>query len=151
MVGCVGMSRDEMRQERQQKLLIKRAYNAARLKAEAENRVLDRILQEDDERYFKLIPDRAHVASYPLEERSDWMKEAGMWYRFNIPMDDSDPEITLQVWKRDKETGIEEIEALAGDLYMLSLMTPCGQSHVNIYIIVESSESRKFQTSWLQY
>ena len=151
MVGCVGMSRDEMRQERQQKLLIKRAYNAARLKAEAENRILDRILQEDDERYFKLIPDRAHVASYPLEERSDWMKEAGMWYRFNIPMDDSDPEITLQVWRRDKETGLEEIEALAGDLYMLSLMTPCGLSHINIYIIVESSESRKFQTSWLQY
>ena len=48
LLPCVGMSRAERRQERNQRLLMKRAYNAARLKAESEERVLDRILEEDD-------------------------------------------------------------------------------------------------------
>ena len=150
MVECVGLSREEARQERSQRLLMKRAYHAARLKAESEERRLDRILEEDDERYFRLIPDRDFIASYFLEERSDWMRNAGLRYRYGIPMDDSDPEITLQVWKRDPDSGEQQLEAIAGDLYTVALMTPCGTATINIHLIVESSESRRYCNSWLQ-
>ena len=151
LVECVGMSRTEMRQERAQRLMMKRAYNAARLKAESEDRRLDRILEEDDERYFRLIPDRDYIAAYFLEERSDWMRNAGLRYRYGVPIDDADPEITLQVWKRDPDTGDQQLEAIAGDLYSVSLMTPCGTATINVNLIVESSESRRYCNSWLQF
>ena len=151
LIECVGLSREEARQERSKRLLMKRAYHAARLKAESEERRLDRILEEDDVRYFRLIPDRDFIAAYFLEERSDWMKNAGLRYRFGIPMEESDPEITLQVWKPDPDSGEQQLEAIAGDLYNVALMTPCGSATINIHLIVESSESRRYSNSWLQY
>ena len=151
LLECVGMSRTEMRQERAQRLMMKRAYHAARLKAESEERRLDRILEEDDERYFRLIPDKDYIAAYFLEERSDWMRNAGLRYRYGVPIDDADPEITLQVWKRDPDTGDQQLEAIAGDLYTVSLITPCGTATININLIVESSESRRYCNSWLQF
>ena len=151
LVECVGMSRTELRQERSQRLMAKRAYNAARLKVEMEEVELDRLLEEDDRRYFSLIPDRDYIAAYFLEERSDWMRNAGLRYRFGVPLDDADPEITLQVWKRDPDTGDQQLEAIAGDLYTVSLMTPCGKATINVNLIVESSESRKYANSWLQF
>ena len=151
LLPCVGMSRAERRQERNQRLLMKRAYNAARLKFESEERRLDRILEEDDERYFSLIPDRDYIPTYFLEERSDWMREAGLRYRYGVPMDHGNPEIMLQVWKRDPDCGEELFECVAGDLYTLTAMAPCGSGTVSLSLIVESSESRQSSNSWLQY
>ena len=116
-----------------------------------EERVLDRILEEDDERYFSLIPDRDYIPTYMLEERSDWMKDAGLRYRYGVPMDHANPEIMLQVWKRDPDSGEEQLEAVAGDLYTLTAMAPCGTGTVSLSLIVKSSESRRYSNSWLQY
>ena len=58
LIDCVGLSREEARQERSKRLLMKRAYNAARLKAESEERTLDRILEEDDVRALGLDEER---------------------------------------------------------------------------------------------
>ena len=94
-VDCVGMSLEERKEERSQRRREKRAYNAARLKGESEERKLDELVRKDEEKYFNLIPDKAVVASCRLEERSSQMKARGLRYRFKIPDSDEDPEVTL--------------------------------------------------------
>ena len=150
-VDCVGMSLEERKEERSQRLREKRAYNAARLKGESEERKLDELVRKDEEKYFNLIPDKAFVASYFLEERSSQMKARGLRYRFKIPDSDEDPEVTLQLWRRDQETGEELLVADVGDLYTVELLSPCGEGYFNMNIIVESSESRKLGRSLLYY
>ena len=150
-VDCVGMSLEERKEERSQRLREKRAYNAARLKGESEERKLDELVRKDEEKYFNLIPDKAFVASYFLEERSSQMKARGLRYRFKIPDSDEDPEVTLQLWRRDQETGEELLVADVGDLYTVELLSPCGEGYFNMNIVVESSESRKLGRSLLYY
>ena len=150
-VECVGMSSSEMREEKRRRLLEKRAYNSARLKAESEDRRMDEVLRQDEERIFTLIPDKDFIASYFLEERSLEMKKEDLRYRFNVPMSSSDPEVTLQLWRRDQITGEEILQGEVGDLYSLELMSPGGDGSLNINIIVESSESRRRSRSMLYY
>ena len=125
-IECVGMSRTERSIEKAQHLRWKRAYNAARLKVESDERRLDELVKEDEEKIFKLIPDKAFVAKYFLEERTDQMRMEGLRYKFNIPETDLDPEVTLLLWKRDEVTGEEKLVGEAGDLYTVELMSPCG-------------------------
>ena len=150
-IECVGMSRTERSIEKAQHLRWKRAYNAARLKVESDERRLDELVKEDEEKIFKLIPDKAFVAKYFLEERTDQMRMEGLRYKFNIPETDLDPEVTLLLWKRDEVTGEEKLVGEAGDLYTVELMSPCGDGTLTINIIVESSESRKQHQSRLFY
>ena len=150
-IECVGMSRAEKSLEKSQRLLMKRAYNAARLKVESDERRLDELVKEDEEKFFRLIPDKVFVAKYFLEERTDQMKMGGLRYRYNIPEEDADPEVTLQLWRRDMGSGMEKLIGDAGDLYTVELMSPCGEGTLNINIIVESHESRKQATSRLYY
>ena len=79
------------------------------------------------------------------------MREKDLRYRFNVPMSSSDPEVTLQLWRRDQITGEEMLQGEVGDLYSLELMTPGGEGSLNINIIVESSESRRRPRSMLYY
>ena len=124
-IECMGMSRAERSIEKAQQLRWKRAYNAARLKVESEERRLDDLVKMDEEKIFKLIPEKEFVAKYFLEERTDQMRKEGLRYKFNIPETDVDPEVTLQLWKRDEDTKEENLVGEAGDLYTVDLMSPC--------------------------
>ena len=150
-VDCTGMTLDERKEERARRLKEKLAYNTARLKLESEERRLDELVKKDEEKYFNLIPEKAFIASYFLEERTTQMKMRGLRYRYKIPDEDENPEVTLQLWRRDQESGEEVLVADVGDLYTVTLLSPCGEGSFILNIIVESSESRKLGRSLLYY
>ena len=139
-VDCTGMTLEERKKERDQLLKEKHAYNAARLKLESEERRLDELVRRDEEKYFNLIPDKAFVASYFLEERTTQMRECGLRYRYKITEADENPEVTLQLWRRNQDSEEDVMVADVGDLYTVTLLSPCGMGSFNINIIVESSE-----------
>ena len=94
-VDCTGMTLEERKEERARRLKEKLAYNTARLKLESEERRLDELVKKDEEKYFNLIPEKAFIASYFLEERTTQMKMRGLRYRYKIPDEDENPEVTL--------------------------------------------------------
>ena len=130
LVDCPTLTPREAATERERILLEKRAYNAARLKAEeekirreSEERKLQILTDLEEDRYFNLLPDRRYVATYWLTERSMRMRLDGLRYKFKIP-EMADPEMTLQLWRRDRVTDEEMLVGNVGDLYTVWLKIP---------------------------
>ena len=155
LIDCNTLTPKEIVEERERALVEKRAYNAARLKAEEEKvkREVEerRLLALEDNRYFSLLPDRRYVATYWLSERSMKMRLEGLRYKYKIP-EISDPEITLQLWRRDVSTDEDMLVGTVGDLYTVWLKIPAdGNEEEKINLLVESDESRRSTQSRMFY
>ena len=136
---------------RQQKL----AFYAAKIKAvktsEREARAMDATyqLRMETRKFIKVMPDLDLVAKYPLRERTEEMKEKRHWYRYKIPTEPEDFEVTLQLWDEPEWTE-RTVLMDVGDLYKLTLDVPSG-GEVKLYVLVESGESRRAETSNLHF
>ena len=121
-----------------------KALKAARMKAKVEARVRreeDRRVQVEEYRMLRVYPAKSFVAPYFLKERSGGMICRDQWYRYGIPEDKEDPEVTLQLW--EKRPGREaRFRGEVGDLYSLELELPSGTT-LDLNIIVQSIEVKK--------
>lgn len=117
------------------------ALKQAKEKAKVAERQFIRKMKEQERILFRVHPRKDFIARYFLKERTPYMVENGLWYKYDVPEDQHNPEVTLQMWKKDPETGDLEMVGIAGDLYTLELDFPCGVS-MTINIIVESREVR---------
>ena len=144
--------RPDMRSPEEALQVRAKALKTARMKAKVmakKKKVLDRRVQVEEYQLMRVNPPKCYVATYFLQERSGGMICRQEWYKFHIPEDRDDPEVTLQLWT--KPSGREPTFCgEAGDLYSLELHHPNGESY-NIHIIVPSAESRENPDLLLQY
>ena len=117
----------------------------------AEIRRIEALADEEDARFFNVMPKREWVPTYKLIERTADIKQRNFWYMYKIPESRSDPEITLQLFQRDESTGHMNLLGNVGDLYQISLMIPNGPGEVPIHLLVESAESRRSPYSLMYY
>ena len=143
--------RPEMRSDEENWKIRQRTLRAAREKAASQSineRAAMRRVRIEEKALFRVYPDKESVAKHFLAERSEIMRERDWWYRYHIPQESSNHEVTLQLWC--KPQGEEpSLVAEVGDLYNVSLELTDGT--ININIIVESSEARSHPELSLQY
>ena len=129
-----------------------KALKAARKKAMIEARVAreeDRRVQMEEYKMLRVYPAKCFVAAYFLKERSGGMICRDQWYRYGIPEDKEDPEVTLQLW--EKRSGKEaRLRGEVGDLYSLEIELPSGTT-LDLNIIVQSFEAKKDPSLRMQY
>ena len=125
------------------------ALKQAKQKAQVEERQARKNMKEQEKMVFRVHPRKDFIAKYFLRERTDHMVENGLWYKYNVPEDHSNPEVTLQLWKKEEETGEMVLLGDVGDVYSLVLDLP--SCSMNINVIVESREVRMREDLGLYY
>ena len=141
-----------MRSQDEELQVRHKALKAARKKAKAdakEQKEEDRMLQREDWKMMKVYPAKCYVAPYPLKERSGGMICRDQWYRYGIPEDRDDMEVTLQLWRKPSGRP-SSFDGVVGDLYSLFLEIPNG-SGMELHIIVKSAEARLNPSLLLQF
>ena len=117
------------------------ALKVAKRKAQVEERQAVRQMKEQEKILFRVNPRKEDIATYFLKERSEFMIENGLWYKYHVPTEYHNPEVTLELYKRDEESGDMNLLGVVGDLYSLSLDLYCGTT-LEVNVIVESREVR---------
>lgn len=149
-VGAQRRSRAQRQLDRDEWRLRQIAFQAAKLKAEVEEKTVTVNIKKDELDFYRVYPDKRFIAPYWLTEKTFEMAAKGLKYKYRIPEDSQDPEVPLLLFQRDLNTGEEVKLGEAGDLYCLTLHTYEG-TVMEIHIIVESRTSVESRESWLYY
>ena len=131
--------------------LRRKAYHAARVKADVEEKLaFRRTTYEERDLLYRVYPNKEHINSYWITEKTDEMIANRLKYRLIKTDDPKDPEVVLHLFKRSKRRRTEIDQGPAGDLYTVELYLPSGGS-LEIHIIAESAESQRDTRSRLFY
>ena len=143
--------RPDMRSPEEALQVRAKALKTARMKAKVmakKKKDLDRRVQVEEYQLMRVNPPKCYVATYFLQERSGGMICRQEWYKFHIPEDRDDPEVTLQLWT--KPSGREPTFCgEAGDLYSLELhpQSPTGEVHFeNVILFILSLSFQSLET-----
>ena len=130
----------EMRSQDEELQVRRKALKAARMKAKVdarEEKEADRRLKMEEYKMMRVYPTK--FPPFFLRERSGGMICRDEFYRWDVPEERENPEITLQLWyKPNRSTPFCLGEV--GDLYCLELDLPNG-STMELSILVKSSEA----------
>ena len=146
------MIRPDMRSPDEALQVKAKALKIARMKAKIEakeEKEADRRVKVEEYQLMRVNPPKCYVATYFLQERSGGMICRNEWYKFRVPEEKDDPEVTLQLWTKP-ENREPCLCGEAGDLYSLQLHHPNGEIY-NVNIVVPSAEAKEDPDLLLQY
>lgn len=136
-----GAIHPSMRSEKEDWQVQQLALKKARAKAQIDEEQLLRRVREDDAALFDVRPDKESIARYYLKERTEPMKEMNLWYKYHIPENKDEVEVTLQLWECPPGEEPRWIGEVA-DLYTVHLEVGEDKGTLAISILIPSSESR---------
>ena len=144
--------RPDMRSRDEELQVRSKALRAAKRKANVEARAAreeDRRLRQEEYKLLRVYPAKSFVAKYFLKERSGGMICRDEWYRYHVPEEEDDHEVTLQLWRKPSK-GTPALVGEVGDLYSLSLELPM-EITMDLNILVESAEAKKDHQLRIQF
>ena len=140
----------EMRSPDEELQVRSKALRAAKLKAKVDAKEMkeaERKLKMEEYRMMRVYP--AKFPAFFLRERSGGMICRDEFYRWEVPEERDNPEVTLRLWYKPNGRPAFPLGEV-GDLYWLELSLPNG-STMELNILVKSAEARDNPGLLLQF